>query len=130
MRIKKPIQNIFFVCAVSMLLISCSTNRNKDLSIPPGIALYSFNQHPIDRAFEMASSTEANYIEGFDSYDLSSLGSEFEGQTMGDIGSKENIEKFKTILEEHNLKMKSLFTQGENAEDWERVFKDAKELNL
>lgn len=127
---KKNIQNVFIVCGILMLLIGCTGNNNKDLSVPPGIALYSFNQHPADRALEMASSTEANYIEGFDSYDLSPLGTEFEGYTLGNMGSKENIEKFKTILEEHNLKMKSLFTQGENAEDWERVFEQAKELDL
>nr|WP_198160741.1 sugar phosphate isomerase/epimerase [Pedobacter panaciterrae] len=92
-----------------------------------GVALYTFNQHGLDKALKMAAQSGVKYVEGFSFYNL---GPDFKNKAMGDLDA-EGMALLQKKLKDNGLKMSSMYVGDANNEaEWKRYFEMGRKLGL
>lgn len=92
-----------------------------------GVALYSFNQHGLDKALTMAAESGVNYVEGFSFYNL---GPEFKNKAMGDLDA-EGVALMQKKLKDKGLTMSSMYVGDANNEaEWKKYFELGRKLGV
>lgn len=92
-----------------------------------GVALYSFNQHGLDKALTMAAQSGVKHVEGFSFYNL---GPDFGNRSMGDL-DEAGMAKMQGMLKTKGLKMASMYVGDANNElEWKKYFEVGRKLNL
>lgn len=91
-----------------------------------GIALYSFNRHPVEKSVEMARACKVKYVEGFSFYQL---GPGFNNNTMEHLDAA-GISRLKMLMEQQGIIMTSMYADGKDEKEWQRMFEIAAALHL
>lgn len=92
-----------------------------------GVALYSFNQHSLDKALNMAAQSGVKYVEGFSFYNLRP---DFKNKAMGDLDDQETVQ-LKKMLKGKGLTMSSMYVgDANNLIQWKRYFETGRKLGL
>jgi sugar phosphate isomerase/epimerase len=111
-----------------VLALTMSTASAKQKSKEPkiGVSLYSFIQHPFEKALEMASSTGLQYVEGISFFNM---GSAFQNKAFLDLSPTE-IESVKLLLKKNKLKMISMYAGVDNEAGWKKAFELGKAFGV
>lgn len=127
---KKYIPVIAFVAIVIASTLALYSFRSGgpggSMKWKPGVALYSFNRFSFEDALDKADSINATYVEGFFFH---KLGDAFNGHSIPRL-TDEEIKKMKGMLDKRDLKMKSLYADGKNEDDWKANFEFAQKMGL
>ncbi|NRF40142.1 sugar phosphate isomerase/epimerase [Pedobacter foliorum] len=92
-----------------------------------GVALYSFNQHDLNKALTMAAQSGVKYVEGFSFYNL---GPDFRNKAMGDL-DEQGTALMQKMLKDKGLTMSSMYVGDANNEaEWKRYFEMGRKLGL
>jgi sugar phosphate isomerase/epimerase len=128
--LKKNALAIVFVAIVIASTLALYSFRNggpgSSMKWKPGVALYSFNRFSFEEALDKADSINAEYVEGFFFH---KLGDAFGGHSIPRL-NEEEITKMKGMLDKRGLKMKSLYADGKNEDDWKANFEFAQKMKL
>jgi sugar phosphate isomerase/epimerase len=104
-----------------------TTTKRADVKWKTGVALYSFNQHSLDKALTMAAQSGVKYVEGFSFYNL---GPDFGNRSMGDLDDV-GMKKMQAMLKSKGLKMTSMYVGDANNElEWKKYFEVGRKLDL
>lgn len=91
-----------------------------------GVSLYSFIEHPFEKALQMANATGLKYVEGISFFNM---GPDFGNKSFIDLNAAE-IKKVKASLNKNKLKMVSMYAGGENVADWKKAYALGKEFGI
>ncbi|HKG07944.1 MAG TPA: TIM barrel protein [Pedobacter sp.] len=128
---KKIFALLMIILTFSSLLFMAFINGEPD-KFPQqkwttGIALYSFNRHPLNKALSMAKASGVKYVEGFSFH---GLGPDFGNKMMGNLNADE-IALVRKMLIDNSLEMSSIYVDGaKNAEEWKNFFEMGRMLNI
>jgi sugar phosphate isomerase/epimerase len=123
----------YLLMILAVIIFMAFTNKDKTGGKPRnvkwkmGVALYSFNQHGLDKALDLAAQTGVKYVEGFSFYNL---GPEFKNKDMGSLNA-EGLALLQKKLKDKKLSMSSMYVGDANNEsEWKKYFETGRKLGL
>src|SRR5690606_28906246 len=116
---------MIIILAVAVCSIACN---GRDTTSPPtiGVALYSFNQFSLEETLEKAKQCGVRHVEGFSFHQL---GGRFGEKTFATL-SDEELSGVRSLLEERDLHMVSMYADGRTSDEWEVLFEKGERLRL
>lgn len=122
-----------YLLALTVIVCMAFTNKDRfdgkpaDIKWKMGVALYSFNQHSLDKALTMAAESGVKSVEGFSFYNL---GPDFKNKDMGNLDA-EGVTLLKKKLKDKGLTMNSMYVgDANNAAEWKKYFEMGRQLGL
>lgn len=110
-----------------ILLLSACKSPAPEKEWNTGVALYSFNKFPMDKALDMAKTAGVSYVEGFSFHQL---GTQFGNREMSNI-TDDDITAVKKMLADRSLHMKSMYVgAAKDVNEWKYYFELGKKLDM
>ncbi len=126
---------VFILCSavffLAFLFSSCKSNGKNIASShnqqwKMGVALWSFNKFPLSVAVAKTDSAGLKNIEAFTGY---KLGKEFHDTVLKEI-SRHGVSRIQELLNDKNMRITSIYGEGNNVDEWVKCFDIAKSLGV
>lgn len=111
--------------AVASWFAACSSPAQNEVP-NVGIALYSFNRFSLEEGLQKAKQSGVDYVEGFS---FQQLGGKFGEKSLVALTDSEFVD-VRSLLQENNLQMVSMYADGKTIAEWQMLFERGKQLGM
>ena len=111
--------------AVASWCAACSPPAQNEVS-NVGVALYSFNRFSLEEGLQKAKQSGVDYVEGFS---FQQLGGKFGEKSLVALTDSEFAD-VRSLLQENNLHMVSMYADGKTIAEWQLLFEKGKQLGM